>query len=303
MGWKEVIRERAFSSANELKSYLWIGKKGAKVMRKLFSIGLVIGLLCSLAVGTHAADQRLVISSTTSTDNTGLFGALNPPFEKMLNCRVDVVAQGTGKALKTGERGDSDVVFVHSRPAEDKFVEQGFGVNRRDVMYNDFVIIGPKEDPAGIKGTDDAAAALTKIATTKADFVSRGDDSGTHKKERSLWKKAGIAPQGQWYIEAGQGMGAVLQIANEKQAYTMSDRGTYLAYQSKIDLLVLTEGDPLLFNPYGIMAVNPAKHPHVNYVLAMAYIGWVTSPEGQKIIREFGKDKFGQALFIPVAVP
>jgi tungstate transport system substrate-binding protein len=272
-------------------------------MQKLITIGLVIGLLCGLNTYGHGADQRLVISSTTSTDNTGLFGVLNPPFEKMFDCRVDVIAQGTGKALKTGERGDSDIVFVHSRPAEDKFVEQGFGVNRRDVMYNDFIVIGPKEDPAGIKGSDDTAAALTKIAAMKTDFVSRGDDSGTHKKERSLWKKAGITPQGQWYIEAGQGMGAVLQIANEKQAYTMSDRGTYLAYRSKIDLHILTEGDPLLFNPYGIIAVNPAKHPHVNYVLAMAYIGWVTCPEGQKIIREFGKDKFGQALFIPVAVP
>jgi tungstate transport system substrate-binding protein len=272
-------------------------------MKRFITMVLVIGFLCGLAISGHGADQRLVISSTTSTDNTGLFSALNPPFEKMFNCRVDVVAQGTGKALKTGERGDSDIVFVHSRPAEDKFVEQGFGVNRRDVMYNDFIIIGPKEDPAGIKGTHDAVAALKKIATTKTDFVSRGDDSGTHKKEKSLWQKAGIKPQGQWYIEAGQGMGAVLQIANEKKAYTISDRGTYLAYRSKIDLHILTEGDPLLFNPYGIIAVNPAKHPHVNYVLAMAYIGWVTSPEGQGIIREFGKDKFGQALFIPVAVP
>ena len=272
-------------------------------MKRFVVFLLIVGLLIGTCHLCYAQVQRLKISSTTSTDNTGLFQALNPPFEKMFNCRVDVIAQGTGKALKTGEMGDSDVVFVHSRPAEDKFVEEGHGVNRRDVMYNDFIIIGPRDDPVGIKGLKDAGEALKKIAHSRARFVSRGDDSGTHKKEKALWKGAGLTPQGDWYVEAGQGMGAVLQIANEMKAYTMSDRGTYLAYQQKIDLAILTEGDPALFNPYGIIAVNPAKHPHVNYVLAMAYIGWVTSPEGQGIIREFGKDQYGQPLFIPVAIP
>jgi tungstate transport system substrate-binding protein len=275
-------------------------------MKKLVLFVLILGFTVSLLWGSTSpgmAQERLKVSSTTSTDNTGLFQALNPPFEKKFGCRVDVIAVGTGKALKIGEMGDSDVVFVHSRPAEDTFVAAGHGVNRRDVMYNDFIIIGPAKDPAGIRGTKDAKKTLAAIAKAGSLFISRGDDSGTHKKEKSLWKKAGIAPKGRWYSEAGQGMGAVIQIANEKLAYTLADRGTYLAYKNKVALEILCEGDPDLFNPYGIMAVNPAKHPQVNYVLAMAYIGWVTSPEGQKIIREFGKEKFGQPLFIPVAVP
>ena len=169
-------------------------------------------------------------------------------------------------------------------------------------MYNDFVIVGPKIDPAGIKGMKDGKKAFAAIAKKKSSFISRGDDSGTHKKEKKLWEKAGVKPQGKWYAEVGQGMGAVLQIANEKNAYALTDRGTYLAYSKKVDLVVLYEGDKDLFNPYGIMAVNPAKFSHVKYVLAMAYIGWITSVGGQKIIREFGKDKFGQPLFIPQAI-
>jgi tungstate transport system substrate-binding protein len=171
------------------------------------------------------------------------------------------------------------------------------------VMYNDFIIIGPKEDPAGIRGFKDVKKAFTAIAKKGALFISRGDDSGTHKKEKQLWKKSGIAPKGKWYAESGQGMGAVIQIANEKKAYAIADRGTYLAYSKKIDLVILCEGDTDLVNPYGIMAVNPAKVPSANYALAMAYIGWVTSQEGQKIIREFGVEKFGQPLFIPQAIP
>ena len=273
-------------------------------MKKSLLIALILALSFTSGLSSSGlAEERLKISSTTSTDNTGLFQALNPPFEKRFGCRVDVIAVGTGKALKIGEMGDSDVVFVHSRPAEDAFVAAGHGVNRRDVMYNDFIIVGPTNDPAGIRGTGDAKKALAAIAKAGGHFISRGDDSGTHKKEKSLWKKAGVAPKGRWYSEAGQGMGAVIQIANEKLAYTLADRGTYLAYKNKVSLKILCEGDADLFNPYGIMAVNPAKHPHVNYVLAMAYIGWVTSHEGQRIIRGFGKEKFGQPLFIPVAVP
>lgn len=278
-----------------------IGKGDTGMQRRILVILIMFCL--GITVLGHSQDQRLRIASTTSTDHTGLFNALNPAFEQRFGIRVDVIAQGTGKALKTGQMGDCDVVFVHSRAAEDRFIKEGYGVNRRDVMYNDFVIIGPKKDPAGIRGLEDAAEALKRIANSKALFISRGDDSGTHKKEKALWEKADLSPKGRWYIESGQGMGAVLQIANEKEAYTLSDRGTYLAYKEKIDLGILTEGDPSLFNPYGIIAVNPAKHPTVNYVLAMAYIGWVTSPEGQAIIREFGKKKFGQALFIPVAGP
>jgi len=272
-------------------------------MQKLVSLTLALIFTIGIFSLVQAQEQRLKVSSTTSTDNTGLFAAINPPFEKMFNCRVDVIAEGTGKAIKTGEMGDCDVVFVHARQAEDKFVAAGFGVNRRDVMYNDFIILGPKNDPAKIRGTRDAVQALTRIAKAQAAFISRGDDSGTHKKEKEIWTKAGLTPKGQWYAEAGQGMGAVLQIAHEKNGYTLSDRGTWLAYKGKIDLEILCEGDPSLFNPYGIIAVNPAKYPKVNYILAMAYIGWVTSPEGQKIIREFGKDKLGQPLFIPQAIP
>jgi len=269
---------------------------------KRYVVFLVSVAVIFCAVGV-SAQERLKISSTTSTDNSGLFGALNPPFEKRFNCRVDVIAVGTGKALKIGEAGDVDVVFVHARAAEDKFITDGHGVNRRDVMYNDFIIVGPQEDPAVIKGFKDAKKALAAIAKKSAPFISRGDDSGTHKKELTLWKKAGVAPKGKWYAEAGQGMGAVIQIANEKKAYALADRGTYLAYSNKVDLTILSEGDTDLFNPYGIMAVNPAKFPRVNYVLAMAYIGWVTSQAGQEIIREFGVDKFGQPLFKPQAIP
>jgi tungstate transport system substrate-binding protein len=268
--------------------------------RSLMAILLIGLVLFSTPV---LAQERLRVSSTTSTDNTGLFGALNPPFEKRFSCRVDVIAVGTGKALKIGEAGDVDVVFVHAREAEDQFIAEGYGVNRRDVMYNDFIIIGPKEDPAHINSLKDAKKALAAIAKNQYPFISRGDDSGTHKKEKLLWKKAGITPKGRWYAEAGQGMGAVIQIANEKKAYALADRGTYLAYSGKIDLVILCEGDNDLYNPYGIIAVNPARFPHVNYLLAMAYIGWVTSQEGQKIIREFGVEKYGQPLFIPQAIP
>lgn len=248
------------------------------------------------------AQERIKMSTTTSTDNSGLLEVLLPPFEKKFDVRVDVIAVGTGKALKLGENGDVDVVFVHARGAEDKFVDSGFGINRRDVMYNDFVIAGPEDDPAGIRGLKDAAEALKKIAEAGAPFISRGDDSGTHKKEKKIWQKSGIKPSGTWYQEVGQGMGAVLKIADEKKAYTLADRGTFLAFSEKISLPVLCEGDPELYNPYGIIAVNPEKHSHVKYIEAMALIGWITSIEGQAIIRDFGKEKFGRPLFVPMAV-
>jgi len=238
------------------------------------------------------------MATTTSTDNSGLLDVLLPPFEQELNVRVDVIAVGTGKALKLGENGDVDVVLVHARQAEEEFVQNGFGVNRRDVMYNDFVIVGPEQDPADIRGRD-PVTALLRIAERHADFVSRGDESGTHVKEKRLWELAEIAPRGEWYIESGQGMGATLQMANEKEAYCLVDRGTFIALEEKVDLVILCEGDEKLFNPYGIIAVNPYRHPHTNYVYAMALIGWVTSPEGQRIIGEFKKS--GKILFYPNA--
>jgi tungstate transport system substrate-binding protein len=251
----------------------------------------------------QAENLRLRLATTTSTEDTGILPVLNAPFEKMMNIKVDVISVGTGKALELGVRGDVDVVLVHARDSEDKFVAGGSGINRRDVMCNDFIIIGPEDDPAKIKGMTDAQEALKKIARAKASFISRGDDSGTHKKELKIWEKAGIKPRGRWYIETGQGMGPVLNMANEKQSYALSDRGTYLAFRGKIGLKILCEGDPILNNPYGVIAVNPSRFPHAKYIYAMAYIGWLTSPEGQKIIREFGKDKFGQPLFIPSAIP
>lgn len=250
-------------------------------------------------------EGRLILSTTTSTENSGLLDVLLPPFEKMFNVKVQVIPVGTGKALKLAENGDVDVTLVHARPLEDKFVAEGYGVNRRDVMYNDFVIIGPESDPARVKSAKTADEAFNLIARNRATFISRADRSGTHLKELTIWEKAGLKPSGKWYLEAGKGMGEALTMANEKRAYTIADRGTYLAFMGgrKISLPVIFEGDPILFNPYGIITVNPAKYPHVNYIKAMALIGWVTSRRGQKIIKEFGKDRFGQPLFIPLAVP
>jgi tungstate transport system substrate-binding protein len=263
-------------------------------------IAFYIIILMLIAVSV-SAEERLKLATTTSTDNSGLLNVLMPPFEKMFNVRVDVIAVGTGKALTLGRNGDVDIVLVHARSAEDKFVEEGYGVNRRDVMYNDFIIIGPANDPAGVKKDNDAVKALKAISAKEAPFTSRGDDSGTHKREKSLWKEAGIEPAGAWYMETGQGMGATLQIADEKRSYTISDRGTYLAYKDKIQMEILVEGDiRRLANPYGIIAVNPAEHPHANYIYAMALIGWVTSVEGQKIIAEYRR--FGESLFHPSAI-
>jgi tungstate transport system substrate-binding protein len=269
-------------------------------MKRLASV-LSLLLVAMLPLAAHS-ETRLRMSTTTSTDNSGLLDVLLPPFEKANNCKVDVIAVGTGKALKLGENGDVDVVFVHARAAEDKFVADGFGVNRRDVMHNDFVLVGPPSDPDGVKSATSAVDAFRKIAAGSALFISRGDDSGTNKKELQIWKAADIQPSGKkWYSEAGQGMGQVLQIANEKLAYTLSDRGTFIAYKGKVDLVVLYEGDPILFNPYGVIAVNPAKYRNVNYDLAMKFIEYVTSPEGQRVIAGYKVN--GQQLFYPDAIP
>lgn len=268
-----------------------------KRLLAICSILVMVVLLASPAL----AEKRIKLATTTSAENTGLLEALLPPFEREFGVKVDVIAVGTGKALKLAEDGNVDVVLVHDREAEEEFVAQGFGVNRREVMYNDFVLVGPPTDPAGIGGMSDVAAAFRKISRKQAGFVSRGDDSGTHRREKSIWKAAGVNPGGDWYLEVGQGMGATLLIANEKRGYTLVDQGTFIAYQGKVDLAILSEGDPRLFNPYSIIAVNPAKHPHTNYVYAMALSGWLTSVEGQKIVAEYRKS--GQALFHPLAVP
>jgi len=241
-----------------------------------------------LSAGSSYAADRLRISTTTSTDNSGLLNVLLPPFEKMHNCKVDVIAVGTGKALKLGEAGDVDAVLVHSRKAEDKFVAEGYGINRRDVMYNDFVIIGPSADPAGMRKASSAAAALAMVAKANAPFISRGDESGTHIKEKELWQQAGVKPAGAWYFESGQGMGEVITMATERKAYTLADRGTYNAYKGKkTDLAILFQGEKGLFNPYGVIAVNPKRHPHVKYGLATKFIQYITGHDGQKIIGSF----------------
>jgi tungstate transport system substrate-binding protein len=241
------------------------------------------------------ADERLRMSTTTSTENSGLLAVLLPPFEKRCGCKVDVIAVGTGKSLKLGEAGDVDVVFVHARKLEDQFIAGGFGVNRRDVMYNDFVLLGPPNDPAGIRGTGRAAESLKRIAATGSPFVSRGDESGTHQKEKELWQAAGVSPRGKWYVQAGQGMGEVLHMAAQMRGYTLADRGTHIGYRKKTGLAVLHEGDPGLRNPYGIIAVNPSRHPHAKYGLAMKFIEFLTGEEGRRIIANFRVD--GEPLF------
>ncbi|MFZ3062204.1 MAG: substrate-binding domain-containing protein [Actinomycetota bacterium] len=280
----------------------------------LVGLGLVLTLVLAIliiqgCIGKQAAPApkpkptTLILATTTSTQDTGLLDFLIPKFEKRYNIKVKTIAVGTGEALAMGQRGDADVLMVHSRKAEDQFVADGFGANRRDLMYNDFVIIGPESDPAGIKGSTDPSAAFKKITQSQATFVSRGDNSGTHKKEQSIWDKAGIKPSGSWYVSAGQGMGETARITNEKQGYTLIDRGTYLALKKSLKLVILVENAKDLLNPYGVIAVNPAKFPKVHYVEAMLFIGWITSPDVQKMIGEFGKDRYGQAMFVPLAVP
>lgn len=269
-----------------------------KLMRALLKDWMLLWGVFLLASHLHAEVIRL--ATTTSTDNSGLFRKLLPHYEAASGDQVQVIAVGTGKALKLGEDGNVDVVLVHAPSAEVEFVESGFGVNRRSVMYNDFVLVGPPTDPAEVRGMRQASEALSRIAENRTVFVSRGDDSGTHKKERSLWELAAVKPDAFWYREAGQGMGTVLLMSSELQGYTLTDRGTWLAFEPKLQLEVLVEGDPLLFNPYGIIAVNPDLHRGVNYLGAMRLIAWITSVEGQELIREFTLG--GRPLFIPTAI-
>ncbi|WP_429884817.1 substrate-binding domain-containing protein [Geoalkalibacter halelectricus] len=263
-------------------------------MKRWLSLALT-ALALLLVANPAAAQQRLILSTTTSTQNSGLLDVLLPPFERSHNARVDVIAVGTGQALRLGEAGDADVVMVHARALEDAFVAAGFGVERHDLMYNDFVILGPKADPAEIGGMRDAPAALAKVAASGARFISRADQSGTHVMERDLWNQAGAAPEGRWYIEAGRGMGEVINMATELSAYTLADRGTYLAYLGKADLKILVEGDERLFNPYGVIAVNPQRHPHVNFTLAEQFIAYLLSEEAQDLITGFQVN--GEQLF------
>jgi tungstate transport system substrate-binding protein len=272
-------------------------KKRAIVFFAVLLAGLVI------LNGSVSAQTRIRCASTTSTQNSGLLDYLLPLFEKKTGIKVDVVAVGTGASIEIGKRGDCDVVLVHAKELELKAVAEGFFVNRHDVMYNDFVIIGPSNDPLKIKGSKNAQEALRKIADGSGPFVSRGDKSGTHTMELGLWKQIGLDPKGKpWYLEVGQGMEKTQRIADEKKGYTLTDRGTWLATKDKLDMVIVLEGDPALFNQYGVMAVNPEKHKHVKYKEAMEFVNWLISKEGQQAIGAF-KDKFGNVLFFPNAGP
>ncbi len=262
------------------------------MFKRILTAGLASLAFSTLALfgGAFAQERTITVASTTSTEQSGLFGYLLPRFTSATGIGVKVVAVGTGQALDLGRRGDADVVFVHDKVAEEKFLAEGFGVKRFDVMYNDFVVIGPKADPAHVAGGRDVAEALRKIAETKAAFVSRGDRSGTHEAELRLWKVAGVdlaAAKGDWYREIGQGMGAALNMASSANAYLISDRGTWLAFKNRGELAILTEGDRRLFNQYGVMLVNPAKHPEVKAKDGQAFVDWLISSAGQKTIADY----------------
>ena len=267
---------------------------------KLLRMALAGALIISPVTTLTAQEKSIVVASTTSTQDSGLFGHILPIFKAKTGIDVKVIAQGTGQALDTARRGDADVVFVHAKAAEEKFLSQGFGVKRYPVMYNDFVLIGPKSDPAGIKGTKDVVAALKALKQKDASFISRGDKSGTHQAEINLWKAAGIdiaADKGPWYKEIGQGMGAALNTASASNAYVLSDRGTWLSFKNRGDLVIVVEGDKRLFNQYGVMLVNPEKHPTVKEDLGQQFIDWLISAEGQKAIADYKIN--GEQLFYP----
>ncbi len=264
---------------------------------------LVLILMAGVFPVVTASAAEIICASTTSTENSGLFDYILPMFQKNTGVKVKVVARGTGAAIEMGKRGDADVVFVHAKEQELKAVQEGFFVNRHDVMYNDFVIIAPPQDPAKIRGLKSATEAFRKIAGSGSLFVSRGDKSGTNTKELEIWKKAGIEPKGaKWYLEVGQGMEKTQRIASEKRAYTLTDRGTWLATKDKdrLEMTIVLEGDPILFNQYGVMAVNPEKYKHVKYNEAMEFVNWLISSEGQRAVASF-KDKLGNQLFYPNA--
>ena len=264
-----------------------------------FGILLVAALLFSFACGSS---DDVILATTTSTDDSGLLDELLPLFEEETGYHVKLIAVGTGRALEMGRRGDADVLLVHAPAAEEEFVAEGYGVNRQRVMHNDFVILGPESDPAGLRSANDALSAMQAILESEAPFISRGDDSGTHKLELSLWQALGVEPAGEpWYREAGQGMGPTLQIASQREAYTISDRATYLALQDVLDLEVLHEGDPRLLNVYHVMQVNPQRHSGVNAAGAQAFVEFMVSDVAKALIEDFGIEQFGRPLFVPDA--
>lgn len=266
----------------------------------LAALALVVTVPAYLPAG-EAASKNVILSTTTSTQDSGLLDVLVPLFEKKSGTSVKTISVGTGQALELAAKGEADVALVHAPTLEKKYVADGKLLNRRLVMYNDFIILGPANDPAQIKSTKSSAAAMKRIAASASRFVSRGDNSGTHNLEKSLWKSAAIQPKGEWYIESGQGMGATLGIANDRSAYTISDRATYLAFRKRVTLAVLLEGDRPLLNIYSVMEVNPANGPRINTAGGKAFADFMVAPETQAVIKSFGVEKFGQPLFIPVA--
>jgi len=267
---------------------------------------LLVGLVLALEVSSlpflgQAAKRELRLATTTSTENSGLLDVLLPAFEEGYGVKVKVIAVGTGAAIRIAKDGNADIILVHARNLEDEFIAQGYGTKRYQVMHNDFVIVGPAEDVAKIESEKDVLRTLKTIATNKAGFVSRGDNSGTHIKETSLWEILGIKPEESWYLQSGSGMASTLRIANEKRAYTLSDRGTYLHLQKELDLVILCEGDGRLFNSYGVIPVSPERHTWVKYDLAMKLVKYITGKEGQGIIGQYGVAEFGEPLFIPDA--
>jgi len=262
--------------------------------RQLILLSLLAAAGCA---SSNRPDQSLTLATTTSTQDSGLLDVLVPMFEKQTGIRVKVIAVGTGQALQLGQRGDADVLLVHDPAAERKFVAEGYGVQRREVMHNDFVLVGPKDDPAAVRGEKSVAEAFARIARQRSTFVSRGDESGTHQKEKQVWKQAQVEPQGEWYVRAGAGMGQVLRMADQKRAYVLSDRATFLAQREGIELEILFQGDPLLVNRYSVIVVNPEKHAHVRVEAARRFADFLLSPEARQAIAGFGVDRFGQPLF------
>jgi tungstate transport system substrate-binding protein len=263
-------------------------------------IRLVLAVLLGVVAAAGCASRpvpSLTLATTTSTQDSGLLDVLVPLFKSQTGIEIKVVAVGTGQALQLGRRGDADVLLVHDPAAEQKFMAEGFGAVRQEVMYNDFLLVGPPADSAGVKGEPSIREAFTRIARAGAPFVSRGDESGTHQKERAVWRQAGIEPQGAWYLQAGAGMAQVLRIADQKRAYTLTDRGTFVTQRQGLDLVGLSEGDPLLRNQYSVIVVNPAKHPGVHEQAARQFAAFLAAPATRKVIADFGKDRFGQQLF------
>ncbi|PKM43583.1 MAG: tungsten ABC transporter substrate-binding protein [Firmicutes bacterium HGW-Firmicutes-8] len=268
---------------------------------KLWAIMLIVLMMMSVAAGCRAQKQEneVTLATTTSTQDSGLLEALAPAFEKKYSVKVKVVAVGSGAAMEMAKKGDADVLLVHSPKAEEELMAGGFGDSRKSVMHNEFLIVGPAKDPAGIKGVTSAVDALKKIADTKSAFISRGDNSGTHNKEKGLWAKAQITPEGTWYVQSGQGMGETLIMANEMGGYTLTDLATYLSMKNKSGLIVIVRGDKALSNPYSVITVSKTKFPQIHFDAAAKFSEFVTSSEGQAIIREFGKAEHGEPLFIP----